>query len=372
VQEASKQNRKERESTMLRPLMHTPYLPAKLRFGLLLNGNARRVTQRLVDRLRAHVPMGDLYYTRSLEEAATAMRDIYRKEYDVLLVGGGDGSFLQAMTALQKIQASDPIPRRLPAYGVLPLGTGNAVASVIGADPKLIPTLERLQRRDHDIPLRFHHWVEVEGTQAPFAGLGFDSLALNTYKSLLASLKDTPFQFLGKGFLGYMNAIFLLSLPRFLMQKPAEIEVYNEDDYAALLGADGKPVREFGKGELMFRGRPIMTAASTVSCYGFHFQNFPFARDGQRMQLRIADLPVRDVLLNLPAVWRGEYRHPQLHDFAVQRIRIACERPMPLQIGGDAVGEREEIIMARSARPTLMADLAHSKRPLLAPATQIR
>ena len=357
---------------MLRPLTHTPYLPAKLRFGVLLNGNARRISPRLVEKLRPHLPMDDLYYTRSLEEAEEAFQDIYLKQYDMLLVGGGDGSLLQAMTTLQKLQSTDRLPRRLPAFGVLPFGTGNAVAASLGSDRKLVPLFERLQTQQHDVSLRHHHWVDVEGHLAPFAGIGFDSLALNKYKSLHSSLKQSPFSFLGRGLLGYLNAVFLMAIPSFVLNGRTEIEVINEGNSAQLLGPDGKVAREFGKGEVLFRGRPIMTAVSTVSCYGFQFQNFPFATDGHRMQLRVADISVLEATTNLPAVWRGTYRHPNLQDFIVQSIRVRCEKPLPLQIGGDAEGYREEVVFQRTERPTLMADLSKERRPLLAPIAQGR
>ncbi len=357
---------------MLRPLTHTPYLPARLRFGVLLNGNARRISARLVEKLRPHLPISDLYYTRSLEEAQDAFREIYLQQYDVLLVGGGDGSLLQAMTALQHLQSNDRLPRRLPAFGVLPFGTGNAVAASLGGDRNIVPLLERLQTHQHDIALRHHHWVDVEGHIAPFAGLGFDSLALNKYKSLNASLKQSPFSFLGRGLLGYLNAVFLMAIPSFVWGGRTEIEVINEGKTAQLIGPDGKVAREYAQGEVLFRGRPIMTAVSTVSCFGFHFQNFPFATDGQRMQLRVAELPVLDAVVGLPAVWRGTFRHPQLHDFIVQSVRVRCEKPLPLQIGGDASGYRDEVLLKRTERPTLMADLSKERRPLLAPIAQGR
>ena len=41
-------------------------------------------------------------------------------------------------------------------------------------------------------------------------------------------------------------------------------------------------------------------------------------------------------------LWRGT-RVPGMHDFFVTALRISLSRPMPFQIGGDAVGAREQM-----------------------------
>jgi hypothetical protein len=62
------------------------------------------------------------------------------------------------------------------------------------------------------------------------------------------------------------------------------------------------------------------------------------------MQLRLATrIDVSTLVLNLPRIWCGGFSHEGLLDFEADRVALSFERPMPLQIGGDAEGWREEV-----------------------------
>jgi hypothetical protein len=108
----------------------------------------------------------------------------------------------------------------------------------------------------------------------------------------------------------------------------------------------------------------MMAAASTVPTYGFGLRAFPFAaaRPGS-MNLRIAaQVPVSSLLLNLSRVWSGRFSHPGLLDFHAERIRITFERPAPLQLGGDAQGWREAVVL-EMAPPVELVDFQSSGLP---------
>ena len=102
--------------------------------------------------------------------------------------------------------------------------------------------------------------------------------------------------------------------------------------------------RAFQTGDVMYRGPVRMLSASTVPSYGFEFKMFPYA--GQRrgmMQLRAASIGAATVLSNLPKCWNGTFRHPDVHDFLCDSATVRLERPMPMQIAGDAGGYRDHV-----------------------------
>ena len=63
-----------------------------------------------------------------------------------MFTAGGDGTFLHCLTELEKYQKADLAPKKLPVIGILPFGTGNAVASVLGGQRKCGNDLLRAQQ----------------------------------------------------------------------------------------------------------------------------------------------------------------------------------------------------------------------------------
>jgi diacylglycerol kinase family enzyme len=49
------------------------------------------------------------------------------------------------------------------------------------------------------------------------------------------------------------------------------------------------------------------------------------------------------VLANLPKLWNGRWFPEGIHDFHAREVTIRFAQPMPLQIGGDAAGYRDEV-----------------------------
>ena len=113
-----------------------------------------------------------------------------------------------------------------------------------------------------------------------------------------------------------------------------------------------------------------MAACSTVPFYGFGLKAFPFADTSPGMlQLRIAtEVPVSTLVWNVKSIWSGNFDHPGLLDFHADRVAIRCDRPVPLQVGGDAAGERDEITFGIAPDPVELVDFAASaRRPRLLP-----
>lgn len=335
--------------------------------AVLLNGNARKVRPALVRKFSQHIAPEHIYYSTTMEEAERFCHEIYRKKYDIVFTGGGDGTLMNCVTQLQQLRAQDSNPLPLPVIGVLHLGTGNAVASVLRADSRVLPDLQQVQN-SNGFSIRPQHWVVVNGQQAPFAGFGYDSMILNNYRQIKQSTANTPFSFLGHGGLGYFIAISCMAIPQAMFRKRPYVEVINEGSTAYLLGTHGRPVQEFAPGEVLYEGEASLVGAGTVSCFGYQFRVFPFATSGQHMNLRVANVSALEAVANLPALWRGTWRHPRLFDFYVDRVRIRYKEPQPLQVGGDAVGFTQETVFSLSSEPTFLADLSPARnRPALQP-----
>src|SRR3954465_4247620 len=109
--------------------------------AVLLNANARNVSEGLKRELENFVPPEDLYFSRCFEDARLIARHVLDKGYRTILTGGGDGTFVGYVNCLfevaqQPLGASargalklQPIPAHalwMPRFGVLKLGTGNA------------------------------------------------------------------------------------------------------------------------------------------------------------------------------------------------------------------------------------------------------
>jgi diacylglycerol kinase family enzyme len=203
--------------------------------------------------------------------------------------------------------------------------------------------------------------VTVEGRRTPFAGLGVDAAVLQDYHWLRRRLGNR----LASGVKGYGLAIALRSAPRQIFQRPTYCEIVNTGGPAWRLGPGGEPTgRPLETGELLYAGPCMMAAAGTVPYYGFGLKAFPFAgRRAGSMQLRVATrIPVPALLANVPRIFAGEFAHPGLLDYLVDQVELSFDRPVPLQVGGDAEGRREKLCMGIARRPVEVLDFSPGAR----------
>jgi diacylglycerol kinase family enzyme len=332
-------------------------LPARSDFAVLLNANAKLVNRNVRRTLEGVVPEKDLFLSRSPDEAISIAETVLARRYETVFTGGGDGTFVSWVNHIvgQAERRALPVPR----FGVLALGTGNAVAEVVGARPAahvealaaFTSGATRLRRLD---------LLTCEGRRTPFAGVGVDAAILNDYCWLKGVLGETALRRLATGASGYALSVALRSAPRYLFERrPSYCEVVNVGRPAFRLDSRGRQVGPaIRRGELLYAGPCMMAAASTVPFYGFGLRVFPFAesRPGM-MQLRIAtQLGVPTVLLNLGRIWSGDFEHPGLLDFHADRVAIQFERPVPIQVGGDAEGWRETVTFEMDGPPVEMVD----------------
>jgi diacylglycerol kinase family enzyme len=326
--------------------------------AVLLNARAKAVNDAVRRALSMVVPPEDLYLSRSHEEAAEIADQVVARRYRTVFTGGGDGTFVSWVNRI--LEASERRHARPPRFGVLALGTGNAVAEMVGATPRrhaedLARFVSGEVQGSRQLDL-----VTCEGRRTPFAGVGVDAAVLNDYIWLKGRLAGTPLQGLGMGLTGYGLAAALRSAPRALLERrPTYCEIVNAGRPAWRLDGAGRRVGPaIARGELLYAGPCMMAATSTVPYYGLGLKAFPWAdKAGGMMQLRVAStIGVGTLMLNLHKIWSGDFCHEGLLDFHADRVALRFEKPMPLQVGGDAEGWREEVTFGMAARPVEMVD----------------
>jgi diacylglycerol kinase family enzyme len=326
--------------------------------AVLLNANAKQVNARVRQALSSVVPDGDLYFSRSHEEAGAIAEEVVSRRYRTVFTGGGDGTFVSWVNRILEI--AERRAARPPRFGILALGTGNAVAGMVGATPRgHVQDLTRYLRGDVGRVRRLD-LLTCDGRRTPFAGVGIDAAVLNDYNWVKDRLGGTPLRRLALGGCGYGLAIALRSVPRKIVdRRPSYCEIVNVGRAAWRLDGRGQRIgRPIGHGELLYAGPTMLAAASTVPYYGLGLKAFPFAEKAPgMMQLRvIAEIGVPTLLMNLGRIWSGEFCHDGLLDFHAERVALKFERPVPLQIGGDAEGWRDELTFGVAERPVEIVD----------------
>jgi diacylglycerol kinase family enzyme len=328
------------------------------RIAVVVNGRARQVTADIVEVLDQIVQSGDLFVSRDLREAERIARTIVERGYDTVLTGGGDGTFVTMVTLI--VKAAKAGGKQAPRFGLLKLGTGNALSWVLGSDQTstdkaMVADLARLRREGGSRALRL---LQVEGTLTPFAGLGVDAICLEHYgttKDWLSRSRIT--RPLATGPSAYVLATITRSLPEFLLRSHPRVRIVNEGAPCLRMGEGDRPTREIARGEVLYDGPSRLVAMSTIPYWGFGARIFPFAEErDDRFSLRVCDVGPVEVAMHIRSIWRGSYRNDQtVHDFLCERIAIHYDEPMPLQVGGDVVGRRT-LIRAALAEPIEVVD----------------
>ena len=360
----------------IRPDRDVRLVPVELReaepkVAVLLNANARRVSDRVLRTLAHVVPDGDLFISRSFEEARAIAETVVERRYSTVFTGGGDGTFVgffnEIHNILERRQHGTPFANRGPRFGVLKLGTGNALANLVGASSLSGDGIvdDVLRARANEVPgVMKLDLLLADGKRAPFAGVGLDAGVLNHYVETKHTLGKGPFKKLITGELGYIAAIGGKSVPHFLMQRKAPQLEVRARGAAYRIGPDGRLGEPYKAGELLYAGPALMASVGTIPCYGFNFKLFPPAQARRGfMQLRVANVSVPKILANLyPGIWNGTWSDPGMHDFLVEDVEISIDQKVPFQIGGDAEGYRDNVRFSMWKHGVEVLDFSPSAR----------
>jgi diacylglycerol kinase family enzyme len=333
--------------------------------AVLLNANAKQVSPRVRETLSGLVPADNLFFSRDRDEAHRIADTVMSRGFDTVFTGGGDGTFVSWVNHILDRAETQSVPT--PRFGVLALGTGNAVAEMVGAGRPVDDLRRHLS--GEVLPGRRLDLMTCEGRRTPFASVGLDAAVLNDYRWLRSRLGGHVGK-LTAGMRGYGLAIALRSAPRQAFQRaPVYTEIVNTGSLAWRLDAAGERVgRGIEKGELLYAGPCMLAAGGTVPYYGFKLRAFPFAgRRAGSMSLRVfTRIPVHSLVMNARRIFNGEFQHPGLLDFEAEQVEMSFDRPVPFQVGGDAEGYREMLEIGIAPRSVELLDYSTPARLLAA------
>ena len=329
------------------------------RVAVVLNGNARQVTDELVESFDQLVGSGDLFLSRSLDEAQGIALEIVESGYPVVLTGGGDGTFIQMVTSISKeARGRNQEP---PSFGLLRLGTGNSLAWALGAGTSRKGVFADLARLRHDSAHRDVRLIEAQGLLTPFAGAGFDALGLKHFHEVRSVLRHLPW--VGKratGAVSYAISIPMLTIPELALRPRMEVRIVNRGaaERLDLHGwPQGPPIAE---GEVIFEGPCIAALVSTIPYWGFGVRVFPFAenRPPDRFCLRVVAANPLHVAAHMLSVWKGTYRHEKLIDVYAEDVELQFDEPTAIEIGGDPAGMTTSMRARLHPDPVQLIDYA--------------
>jgi diacylglycerol kinase family enzyme len=328
------------------------------RVAVVVNGNAKGVTDELVAILDQLVQAGDLFVSRSLEEGQEIAERIVDKGYPTVLTGGGDGTFCQMVTwVVDRCAARGLEP---PRFGLLRLGTGNALAWVLGAENTkargIFADLARLRRQGGHGTLRL---LRIAGKLAPFAGIGVDGMAIEHFNQVKQVVDQLPpaFHRAGGG-LSHFVSIAFRTMPEVLVRPTTRVRIVNRGAPAVRLDGDGQPTGgKLATGATIFEGPVRSVLFSTVPYWGFGARIFPFADPhGDAFNVRCVNIGSVQVAAHIRSIWDGSYRDARVTDFSAEAVDVELETPKPLEVAGDPAGRHAKLTVELHPRPIRVVD----------------
>jgi diacylglycerol kinase family enzyme len=326
--------------------------PAGAGLAVVVNANAKRGGRRVAVQISRALPGAGVRLTKSIDELAAWLKTL--REPRCVLAAGGDGTVIALMNALRRV-TPDGVP--FPSVGVLPLGTGNAWAHATGAR-KLAECVRLLAAPPAQLPTRRWGIVECDGVLTHFAGSGWDAEILDDYKRQLEQSKGPAYR-VNKSVAGYLTATLFRTTPKTIMNGRPHVLIENLGDEVYTMTADRKLLKlaGIGRGAVLYDGRASVAAASTCPEFGYGFRAFPFAeRLLGTINVRIYDRHALAAVANIPKLWRGTHPLRGMHDWFATHVRMTFSRPVPLQIGGDAVGFRQTVEFRHYERDVALLD----------------
>ena len=290
--------------------------------------------------------------TKTVDELSAWLKTL--KDPLCVLAAGGDGSAIALVNALNRVTA-EGVP--FPPIGVLPLGTGNAWAHATGAK-KLDASLRLLAHPPAELPTRRYGLVDCGGVLTHFAGSGWDAQILDDYKKQLQRRRRTLAYRVNKTGVrvrrrdalsnGAQDDPFRATTrhPREPRRRGLHDDRRPEGPEARLAGVK--------HGDVLYDGMTSVAAASTCPEFGYGFRAFPFAERMLGMiNVRIYDRSAPAAIASIPKLWRGAHPLRGMHDWFTTGVKMTFSRPVPVQIGGDAVGMRQTIELRYGGRDVI-------------------
>lgn len=314
--------------------------------AVVVNLCARRGSAAVADSCRRALPNARIVASRSMDETRDFARGLVSARPDLLVAAGGDGTAVGLVNVLRDVSGGASISPDL-LLGVLPLGTGNAWARATGARDwrTALDRLGAAVPRSGTLPRRRFDLLEVLGRLGHFAGTGWDAEMIDDFHAQKEAPSLLP-RSRRNGLAGYLNGMFTRTVPRHLFGSRVEVELVNSGDDALYVDDEGRPRPLAGgeHGRVLYRGPTSVCAAGTTPEWGFGFRAFPFAGlVPGRFCMRVYAGTSVEATLRMGRLWRGEHPLEKMHTWLLTSCTARFSRPVPFQVGGDRLGQRDEV-----------------------------
>ncbi|MCU0821899.1 MAG: hypothetical protein MUC95_05430 [Spirochaetes bacterium] len=312
--------------------------------------NAKKVNKGILRLFYQHVDETDLYITHNFNECDQGLDDIIKKKYPLIFCGGGDGTVMriieQYCLKLRELKKRGK-KYSMPKFGILKLGTGNALAGVLGMPGKAEPINLVNRAIDGEMSFKKFNIIESGSRMFHFGGIGIDALVLNDYLDIKKRFSKGFMYRISNTLAGYFAAIFLKSIPKILFRGfKLKVRIVNESSSPVYRVGHSAGIADAGikKGSVIYEGSADAVIFGTTSDFGYKLKVMPFAfvKPGY-FHLRIANTGVFKLLANLRSLWLGTIESPGIHDYLADNIKIYISNPAPLELGGDPEGYVSEI-----------------------------
>ncbi len=317
--------------------------------AIILNNNARNVNHDIKEQVEQLIPRNNIFYTNSLAEADATIAKILNAHYTHIFTGGGDGTLVYFVNKMKEIKKKAKIKKKLPAIGILRLGTGNAVAIYTNSGKKIADDLETVLKGG-TYKTDTVDFVKIDDKYFTFGGFGLDALILNDY-DMMKKIPNKILRYPFLGLKGYFLSSIMITLPKSILFKPLTIEVYanrDEEIYKVSM-VEGFTKLKVKKGDLIYKGPFTVTAIGTTPFYGYGLKVLPFANKKKGyFQMRIMDIPPALMAYKVLKAWKGIYEGDDVHDFLLKDVTVKFSKPSPLQIAGEAAGYKKEVRISLS------------------------
>ena len=311
---------------------------------IVVNANAKRGGRRIAVQIARALPSATVRLTKSLQELEGWLRTI--QEPRCILSAGGDGSAVALLNALDRVT---PKGAPFPPVGALPLGTGNAWAHALGAR-KLDLCVKALMKHEGPVPTKRYGLFECDGTLTFFGGAGWDAQVLDDYR---LQVEASPSSRVAKSVWGYVTAMLVRTVPKSIIYGRPHVIIENLGDEVLTIDASGKlhVLEGVTRGSILYEGMASVAGAATCPEFGYGFKAYPHAeRLLGYMNVRIYDQKTHFAVYDIPKLWKGQHPLRGMHDWFAKEVRMTFSRPVPLQIGGEAIGTRQTVDYRASER----------------------
>jgi hypothetical protein len=210
--------------------------------------------------------------------------------------------------------------------------------------------VKALASHDREVPTKRYGLFTCDGTLTFFGGCGWDAQILDDYR---LQLEASPSSRVAKSVWGYVTAMFSRTVPKSILHgRPHVIienlgdEVFTVDEYGRVV-----PIEGVRRGTILYEGMASVAGAATCPEFGYGFRAYPFAeRMLGYMNVRIYDVKTHRAVMDIPKLWKGQHPLHGMRDWFAKEVRMTFSRPMPLQIGGEAIGSRQTVEYKASDR----------------------